>query len=225
MRGITKRFSSNQRVQNIGIRVISQARKWNLIPHFPVISDRAIEYGFIMRELDLQEGKVLDVGFCESPLPFILAGLQCYEVYGIDIRQFPIEYPGLQTSVQDIRQTTFPDRFFDRIMAVSTIEHLGLAGRYGSYDDINADSKAVSEMTRILKDNGRILITVPFGMASIDHIQRIYDDKSLEDLFSGLRIEKKEYAKQLGEYWAPATYEEVKKTQGYHAVVLLSLSK
>jgi cyclopropane fatty-acyl-phospholipid synthase-like methyltransferase len=220
-----RRISSNQRIQDIGSRIVSTARNLGLIPHFPIIKDRAIEYGFVSRELDLQVGgKILDVGFHESTLPYILVGLG-HDVYGVDIRPSPIEYPGFKTSVQDIRHTNFPDQFFDRIIAVSTIEHLGLPNRYDSYEDIHADRKAIKEMSRILKDDGKMLITIPFGKAAINSMQRFYDDKKLEELFKGFKIIKKEYAKQFSNYWAESTHDDVKDTVGYHANVLLSVTK
>jgi len=75
---------------------------------FPIVKDRALEYGFVFEELNLKnKGRILDVGICESTLPFILGGLK-YDVYGIDIRPFPIKPPTFKFKLEDIRKTSFP---------------------------------------------------------------------------------------------------------------------
>jgi len=68
---------------------------------------------------------------------------------------------------------------------------VGLPTRYDSYKDLDGDKKAVKEMTRILKDNGKILITLPFGRRDVFPEHRIYDSGSIDELFSGLKVVKK----------------------------------
>jgi len=205
--------------------IVRNIRRMGLLPAKPLINDRAIEYGFMAQEINLEKGmKVLDVGFLESPTAFILAGLGA-ETYALDLRKSPIEYPGMKTIVGDIRKLDFSDKFFDRIVAISTIEHLGIPSRYDSYKDLEADRKALLEMRRALKDDGIIIVTMPFGKSGIDSVQRTYDSKDIEKLTEGFSIKKIEYAKNYGGYWNKATLEEVEGTVGYHANVLISLQK
>jgi len=204
---------------------IRTLRKIGIIPNSPLINDRAMEYGFMAKEINFKTGdKILDIGFLESVTPFILAGLGA-DIHALDLRQCPINYPGVKTYIGDIRKTNFIDKFFDKIIAISTIEHLGIPTRYNSYGDPEADRKALLEMKRILTDDGIIIITVPFGKSAIDSVQKTYDKKNIEKLTTNFQIINIEYAKSNGQYWSPATYDEVKNTVGYHANVLISLKK
>ena len=165
---------------NLLIPIIRTLRRIGLIPNSPLINDRAMEYGFMAKELNFKPGdKILDIGFLESVIPFILAGLGA-DIHALDLRKCPINYPGVKTYISDIRKTDFDDKFFDKIIAISTIEHLGIPTRYNSYGDSEADRKALLEMKRILTDDGIIIITVPFGKSAIDSVQKTYDKKDIE---------------------------------------------
>jgi SAM-dependent methyltransferase len=196
------------------------------------IPDRMVEYPFVLRELNLENGRVLDVG-STSPyniIPLVLAD-QGLEVWGIDVREFKISHPNFKFIKGDIRETDFPDSYFDQIIAISTIEHIGLRGRYSSTMDLNGDRKAILEMMRILKRGGNILITVPFGRAKIVATShRIYDGTRLRKLFDGLKIVKAEfYVKNESGYWllceeSKAEFTDASLTKEY-AVACLNLSK
>jgi SAM-dependent methyltransferase len=196
------------------------------------IPDRMVEYPFVLKELNLKSGRVLDVG-CTSPyniIPLVLAN-RGLEVWGIDVREFKIRQANFKFVKGDIRKTNFPDSYFDQIIAISTVEHIGLRGRYSSTMDLNGDKKAMLEMTRILKRRGNMLITVPFGRAKIvGASHRVYDRTRLRKLVNGLKIVKAEfYAKNENGYWlsceeSKAELTDASLTQEY-AVACLDLSK
>jgi len=89
-------------------------------------SERIVEYPFIFRNIvGLKGAKILDVGCSGSYLLTELAALG-HEVYGIDIRWYPVQYPNVRFVQGNICKTLFPNDFFDVIIAVSTIEHIGI---------------------------------------------------------------------------------------------------
>ena len=196
------------------------------------IPDRMIEYPFVLRELYLEKGRILDVG-CTSPyniLPLILAD-QGFDVYGMDLREFKIRHPNFTFVKGSIEKNRFPSSYFDGIIAVSTIEHIGLKGRYTAEQDTTGDRKAILEMIRIMKEDGIILLTVPFGKAKISgSSHRIYDSVKLRQLILGLNIVKKEfYFKNKSGFWgsceeSTAELIEESSTQEY-ALACLVLSK
>ncbi|MGE5197257.1 MAG: DUF268 domain-containing protein, partial [Deltaproteobacteria bacterium] len=127
-------------------------------------------------------------------------------------------------------KTSFPDDYFDAITAISTVEHIGVSGRYGAHEDMSADKKAIDEMQRILKSGGTILLTVPFGKAKIiKPFSRIYDGGLIKQLVGGLKIEKEEYYMQdSGDDWYKCSQEEaegVEATDSKSALCALKLVK
>ena len=195
------------------------------------IPDRMVEYAFVLRELNATSGRVLDVG-CTSPynvIPLILAD-QNLEVWGIDVRRFKVRHPNFRFCLGDITHTTFPDSYFDRIIAVSTIEHIGLRGRYTSKGDSIGDRRAMLEIARILKKNGSVLVTVPFGRSkTADASHRVYDALKLRELVRGLVVSKEEYyVKDKSGYWLQcdsANAESIDASGGEYPVACLKLLK
>ncbi len=191
---------------------------------------RMIEYSFVIGKLaSLEKGKVLDVG-CTARLNFLPAALTSigWEVYGVDIRQFKFRFPNFHFVLGDVTRTGFPDCFFDAVYAVSTLEHIGLSGRYGiSTHDPEGDVKALREMRRILRAGGRLLVTLPYGKEKRQTtLNRVYSRDSLEDLFSKWEIKDKVfYAQDKEGFWVPVVEEKVWGTEkNKEAIALLELA-
>lgn len=143
----------------------------------PVNYWRAVEYQLVTQAADFRKGqRVLDIG---SPklLSVYLADRVGAEVYATDIesyfmgkmervrhlRRLPPERYHLQ--VEDGRKLSFPEAFFDRVYAISVVEHIPDEG----------DTACIQEMRRVLKPGGQCLITVPFSPASrIDYKDSFY---------------------------------------------------
>ena len=190
-----------------------------------------IEYSFVIGKLvSRDKGKVLDVGCVArlNPVPATLASIG-WEVYGIDMRQFKFRFPNFHFVPGDITGTDFPDNFFDAVSAVSTLEHIGLKGRYGiSQDDAEGDARAVREIKRILRRGGRLLATLPCGPeARQTTLNRVYSGDSLQDLFSDWEIKDKAFYTQDNEgFWVPVAEEEVRgMAKNKEAIALLELVK
>jgi SAM-dependent methyltransferase len=158
------------------------------------VTERVLEYPFIHEEILTGVGKVLDVGSGNSTLPFEIAG-KGYQVWSLDLKmgycRF-LQMNNLRFAQQDITNTCFPSEFFDIIMAVSTIEHVGLGIRSINFD---GDFAAIKEMRRIIKPSGRLLITVPFGKAGYwprkkEPTLRVYDKHTLYTLLDGFSVDK-----------------------------------
>ncbi|MCL0092286.1 class I SAM-dependent methyltransferase [Dehalococcoidia bacterium] len=187
---------------------------------------RVIEYSFIIGRLSqMKPGKVLDVG-CAARLNFLPAALASlgWQVWGIDRRKWKFEFPNFHFVQGDIRETVFPDNFFDCIYAVSTLEHIGLSGRYGiTEDDERGDFKAVKEISRILR--GRFLVTLPYGenYRLIKPQKRVYDRQRVEDLFHEWEVNDKIFYIQDNQgYWIPISEEQVcTLKEGKEVVALL----
>ncbi|GAH42242.1 unnamed protein product, partial [marine sediment metagenome] len=121
-----------------------------------------------------------------------------YLVYGLDIRDLPpnqhLPY-GFCFIKGDVRKTGLPGALVDVVTCVSSLEHVGVAGRYGMMEeDEEGDRKAMAEMRRVLKDEGLLLLTTHFGVRAVyEGLHRIYDEKQIRGLTQGFNVEAEEY--------------------------------
>ncbi len=161
----------------------------NKIDIVPVI-DRYYEYAYTvgkLREHDIRDKNILDVGSSGSVLPTILAALG-NRVVCIDVREWPVTWPNLEFVKCDLAEVDFAIESFDVITLVSTIEHVGL-GTYGDKEDVDGDIKGVAMLRKYLRPKGMMILTVPFGKPSILFpFHRIYDNSRFSRLTSGFSI-------------------------------------
>jgi SAM-dependent methyltransferase len=194
--------------------------------------ERIIEYSFVIGKLaSIPVGQVLDVG-CTARLNYLPAALASlgWDVWGIDRREFKFKHPNFHLVLEDVRKTSFPDNFFDAVYAISTLEHIGLSGRYGvTKEDTEGDAKTITEIARILRPGGILLCTVPYAREAkiIKSLQRIYDKLSLDRLFNNwTKNDEIWYYRGDDGYWIPLPGKDATKVanpDGESAVVLLEL--
>lgn len=179
----------------VAFRVSIALKKLSLF--FGEPSQRAAEYPWVLRQLEnFPEGSVvLDVGCSESLLSHALV-IRRLRVVGLDIRDYPLRSKQMTFVKANIVDTGLPDSFFDAIVAVSTIEHVGLTVYGQTIVDDGLDFIAIREIRRIIKPTGRIIMTTPFIGAQHSKIlldERNYGIESLEKLTKGLDVVKEDY--------------------------------
>ena len=102
--------------------------------------------------------KVLDVGSTTSLFPFKINALG-YETYCLDQRTSNFRLPlNIIFHRDDLMNLKFSDNIFDAVSCISVIEQIGM-GRYNDPLCQEGDIKAMREMLRILKPNGRLIVT------------------------------------------------------------------
>jgi len=162
------------------------------------LSERFTEYFWILKNLETK-GNLLDIGCTESLFAQELSKINSLSVYGIDIR--PIEYtPNFEFSQENAEKTHFDDNYFDQITVVSTLEHFGLNFYGNNQIDEATDFKALKEIKRILKNDGTIFLTLPFGNQNKSWYRK-YDRSKIEKLFSDLKIKEIKIIKQTHIGW------------------------
>ncbi len=137
------------------------------------IDDRIVEYPWFFSRLPDGEGNLLDAG---SVLNFehILAhrSLRNKKIFistlAPELRCFYRR--GVSYVYQDLRDTCYKDDYFDWIVCLSTLEHVGMNNvmlytedRAKDESDTGAYISAVKEFRRILKPGGVLYLSVPFG--------------------------------------------------------------
>ncbi len=159
--------------------------------------DRFIECPFIARNLPAPPLNVLDVGCSTSFFPLVLSGFG-YKVTGLDLRDYAIlrhlQFDNFTFTKGDICNAPFPDNSFEVVTLISTLEHIGVGGRYGIESCDDADKQGMGEVRRLLKQGGAALITIPAGMSAIlKPYQRVYDSQRISYISEGFDIVAKEY--------------------------------
>ncbi|MBU0647429.1 DUF268 domain-containing protein, partial [Patescibacteria group bacterium] len=192
--------------------------------------DRYQEYPWMLKNIKITSGKILDVGSTASNMLYDFLPKEV-EINSIDLNPKEITNKNIRFSIGDIRQTIYPENNFDVITCISTLEHIGVAGRYNSDDDQNGDVKAMSEMKRILKPNGFLLITVPYGLRDVLPINKLYNKERLTKLlsdFSEVSIMYKKYQKKYG-LWLTVNENEAAKTDmltdSWYAIAFIKAKK
>jgi SAM-dependent methyltransferase len=97
-----------------------------------------------------------------------LTALGAEDLVGVDLADERGDIPGLRPVRGDLRALPFADGAFDLAHCISTIEHVGwdntVYGSAAERDDSGME-RALRELRRVLAPGGRLLITVPTGLA------------------------------------------------------------
>lgn len=165
--------------------------------HNPAFTERFTEYFWILKNLKTT-GNLLDIGCTESSFAREVSKIKTLEVYGIDIR--PENDLPFKFFVEDATKTHFKDNFFDQITVISSIEHFGLDIYGNKIIDKDADLKAMKEIKRILKKDGILLLTTPFGKNGKPWYRK-YDNNTLKNLFNGYNVIEEKYFYQTDDGW------------------------
>lgn len=161
-----------------------------------ISGDRNIEWSWVAANLPKNPGKALDFGCGESPLALITAQ-RGFETIAIDLTPVRRLYvhPNLQFIQKDIFNLGFPPQTFDLIINCSSIEHVGLVGRYMvKQERPDGDIEAMLEMRKLLKQKGIMLLTLPVGQDIVfAPFHRVYGEQRLPKLLDAYIVIKEEY--------------------------------
>lgn len=137
------------------------------------LDERIVEYPFLFSRLASSKSRVLDAGstfnfsvivnhpvIAEKELTIFTAYPEAWSFTG---KKISYQYG-------DLRNLPFRDNWFDEVFCISTLEHVGMDNSIYGYTesksvtkDLPEYIKAVLELCRVLKSNGRLVITFPFG--------------------------------------------------------------
>jgi O-antigen chain-terminating methyltransferase len=198
------RFLRSALANHEDVRVI-EAELASLLPNWGAFRSGARTVGRTERVVEIPwvisryrgERRVLDIGpaFAHPVYTDRLSRLGIPELHGVDLAARHIARMRLARA--DVRAMPYPDGYFDLVLCISAIEHVGLDNsRYGLEDQAGAagDIAALREMRRVLAPSGRILITVPFGRRENQSWFRQYDLAAWRELVRGGGLTETELA-------------------------------
>lgn len=150
------------------------------------LDERVVEYPWMITRLSDHPTRLLDAGSTLN-LPVVLAHarLKTKKLTIITLAPEPVPVyswgiqQGISYDFDDLRHAPYRDHWFDEVVCLSTLEHVGLDNQmYGATMDgsLQPDSflTAAAELLRVTRPGGKLLITVPFG-----EFQHVYWDSHL----------------------------------------------
>lgn len=181
------------------------------------VNERIVEVPFTLRAItSLPAGaKVLDFGSSENSLALSLASLG-YHVTALDVREYPFEHPQLTAVASPIGEWDAEPGSFEAALCVSTVEHVGL-GWYGDPKMGDGDRQALDVIAAALRPGGLLVLTVPYGTAGEDALERRYDRLTLDALLDGWDVVERQIVERAddGNTWLPV------EESSSHAVALV----
>ena len=158
--------------------------------------DRDVEWSWIAGHIPSGNGEALDFGNGGSSLG-LAAAQRGYQVTAIDLEPvtWPYTHPRLRFIQGDIVALPFQPAQFDLVLSCSTVEHVGLAGRYGvATTNPDGDLEAMARLRIVLKPRGTMLMSVPLGKDAVfAPYCRVYGEQRLPMLLNGYIVEKEQY--------------------------------
>jgi SAM-dependent methyltransferase len=186
--------------------------------------ERVVEFPWtVTRDLG---GRVLDAGSTLNH-PHVLARVRPHvdELHIVTLAPEQQAFPFLDISYlyADLRALPLQDATYDRIVSVSTLEHVGMDNsQYGAAEEPSADAgtaavTAMRELRRVLRPGGVLYLTVPFGVREDLGWQRIFDMEALDALVEafGPRSEQREFFRYSETGWQRCDAAEAADA-GYH---------
>ena len=162
-----------------------------------LLGDRLIEYSFIAANIPPTKKNLLALDFGSSTgEPALIAARLGYKVHAIDLlaRTFHYRHKNVEFEKLDILNMQDEPKY-NLVIVCSTIEHVGLKGRYNIANNIkDGDLKAAKKVFQLLCKGGQVILTLPVGKDGVyKNLHRVYGKERLPKLLKGFKIKKEEY--------------------------------
>jgi len=164
------------------------------------LDERIIEIPWTIYKLSKLKGKLLDAGSTLNHEYILKKLIKNFNIYILTLfpENFFFNNLGVNYIYEDLSSMSFKKNFFDVITCISTLEHVGFDNSlYRSKFSKNADVKIKNKylkvfknLIEVLKPNGHLLITVPFGKKGIYTNLQQFDEKNLNKMFKVVRFKK-----------------------------------
>ena len=154
------------------------------------LDERVVEYPWFFSRLPSSEGNLLDAGSVLN-YSFLLSqpALANKRVFISTLAPESDCYWSRAVSYvyEDLRDSCFRDNYFDWVVSLSTIEHIGLDNTMlytqdetKCENDDDAYLAAVKEFKRVLKPNGTLFLSMPYGQHRNHGWFKIFDAEMVD---------------------------------------------
>ncbi|GAB4428626.1 MAG: hypothetical protein OHK0015_11720 [Chloroflexi bacterium OHK40] len=184
------------------------------------LDERIVEYPWFFSRLPPGSGVLLDAG---SVLNFDyilqhprLASKRVFiATLAPELRSYTRR--GISYIYEDLRDSCFRDEYFDWIVSLSTIEHIGLDNTLLYTADTSKNElrdrdylKALAEYRRILRAGGTLFLSFPYGKRAVCEWYQVFDEAAVEEMIAFFEPceHQRAYFRYYADGWRPATAAE-----------------
>jgi hypothetical protein len=186
--------------------------------------DRWVEWSFCMARLADGPGRTLDFG-ADIGLLSLAAAQRGHDVVALDRMDVVPDFghERVRFVQADILDRPLQDESFNQILNCSSVEHVGLAGRYDSTDAPEGDLEAMMILRDALAREGRMVMTIPVGQDLVcAPLHRIYGTERLPRLLAGYAVNEQQFWRK-GSAWKQTDRETALSTEGSASFYALGL--
>lgn len=179
--------------------------------HLTLEGDKDVERSFVAAHIPPGPGTALDFG-CNGTTLSLIAAFHGYETTALDLEPcgVPWSHPKRRFVQSDLLGANLAPASFDLIMTCSTVEHVGLTGRYGVTNTISdGDLEAMAILRKLMKPSGIQILTIPVGRDAVfAPWHRVYGGKRLPLLLREYSVVESEYWRKANGAWAQCSKDE-----------------
>lgn len=219
-------------IKRVGYRIVRFGERFDASAGLTLSGDRDLEWSWVIAQAPNGSKRVLDFGPGNSTTPIALSFISD-EVIAFDLNtpEIPYGVKNIRHVLGDITSPPPDLGKFDVIINCSTIEHVGLPGRYGSTEVDDGDLIGMKNLLNMLSDKGRMVMTIPVGIDGVflpNH--RVYGIGRLPKLLDGYKIETERYFEktELKRHWAETSKDRALNTTSslsFYSIGLFVLTK
>ncbi len=196
------------------------------------LDERIVEYPWIFANLKNDESIFLDAGSTFNfgyLLENELIEKKDKYIYTFYPEDKSFNHKRISYIYGDLRDLPFRNNFFEEIVCQSTIEHIDMDNSMYGYDlkstlehDKNKSYeylKVIDELLRVLKTNGQLLLTFPYGKFENHGFFQQFDDEMVNritDKMKDLGSFELTFFKYLPHGWIVASQEECNEAESYN---------
>ena len=156
------------------------------------MDERVIEYPWLFLTLKERQAMILDAGsVLNHELILTLPQLRARKIYISTLAHEGFQYtdPPPSYVTEDIREMCYKNDFFDAVVCLSTLEHVGMDNTFLYTQDQNKNEndryayvRAVRELKRVLKKDGTLYVSVPYGRYKNHGWLQVFDGEMVQRL-------------------------------------------
>jgi SAM-dependent methyltransferase len=186
-----------------------------------ISGERNIEWAFLSTEMPSGPGTAFEFG-CEQGYMSLLAAHKGYRVIANDLQpqSFTWRHSAVEFLEGDFTKLDLPADHFDLAINCSSVEHVGVAGRYGiTVQQDEGDLEVMRRLAKIIKPGGLLLMSAPCGRDAIMAPWcRVYGPQRMPHLFAPFEVFKEAYwIKDAANRWVTCSKEQALSFQPVHA--------